>query len=77
MSAEAGARLGRGTILAVVAFAYFVAFPEDVSAILTPVEGVLGLTNAVSPWLYVLLGAGVIARALTQCFGRSPEIRSP
>jgi hypothetical protein len=77
MSAEAGPGVGRGTILAVAAFAYLVAFPEDVSAILEPVEGVLGLTKAVSPWLYVLLGAGVIARAVTRCFGRSAEIRSP
>jgi hypothetical protein len=61
-------------ILAGLVLAYFVAFPDDLPAVLAPVRQVLSLTNAVSPWLYVVLASGVMARALVRCFGRSQEV---
>jgi hypothetical protein len=63
----------RWLILAGFVLAYFVAFPDDLPAILAPVRQVLSLTNAVSPWLYVVIASGVIAGALVRCFGRSRE----
>jgi hypothetical protein len=62
----------RWLILAGVVLAYFVAYPADLTAILEPIREVLSLTNAVSPWLYVVVAAGVIAWALVRAFGRSP-----
>jgi Na+-driven multidrug efflux pump len=64
----------RWMILAGFILAYFVAFPDDLPAVLAPVRQVLTLTNAVSPWLYIVAAAGVIAWALVRCFGRSQEV---
>lgn len=61
-------------ILAGVVLAYFVIFPGDFSAFLAPAREVLFLTQAVSPWLYVVIAAGLIAWAIVRCFGRSPDV---
>ncbi len=61
-------------ILAGVVLAYFVIFPGDLSAVLAPAREVLFLTQAVSPWLYVAIAAGLIAWAIVRCFGRSPDV---
>jgi hypothetical protein len=50
---------------------YFVIFPADLSAVLAPAREVLSLTNAVSPWLYVVAASAVIAWAIVRCLGRS------
>jgi hypothetical protein len=70
-------RLNRMTVVAAVGFVYFVAFPEDLSAVLLPVERVLSLTTQVSPWLYVVLGGAVVAWAVVRVLGRRPEFPSP
>ena len=54
----------RGAVLALLAFGYFVAFPEDLSAVLVPVERLLSITNTVSPWVYGVVAAMVVSRAL-------------
>lgn len=47
---------------------YFVLYPQDLSALLAPVESLsaiamrlLGVTKSISPWLYVFASVGVIA----------------
>jgi hypothetical protein len=52
-------------VLAVAALTYFAVFPED----LAPVERVLGLSWAVSPWLYGLLAVGLACRTATRIWG--------
>ncbi len=72
MSPESSLRkLDRRVILAVAALAYFVVYPDELSAILASMENVLSITNSVSPWLYLLIGTAVIAWTLTRIFGRS------
>ena len=53
----------RWIILVGVVLAYFIVFPSDVSAVVVPIKEVLSLTNAISPWLYLVLASGVIAWA--------------
>jgi len=60
-----------------VVFTYFVLFPEDVSNLTAPITEltvlattVLNLSYAISPWLYGLLAVAILARAMTQIWGR-------
>ena len=64
----------RWAVLAASAFAYFVAFPEDLAAVIAPVREILSLTEAVSPWLYVALTGCVICWAIVRCFGRTGNV---
>jgi Na+-driven multidrug efflux pump len=64
----------RYTIVAGVVLAYFVIFPDDLTAVLAPAREILSLTNTISPWLYVVLASVIIAWALVRCFGRSRDI---
>ena len=63
----------RWTILVGVVLAYFITFPADLAAVVAPIKEVLTLTNAVSPWLYVVLASGVIAWAIVRCLGRARD----
>ncbi len=63
----------RFAFLGALAFAYFVAFPDDLPSLLAPVERILGLTKAISPWLYVVLGGGLVAWAIRHVFVRAPQ----
>ena len=51
----------RLAVIAAADFAYFVAFLDDLPSFLAPVERFLGLTTAVSRWLYAVLGGVVVA----------------
>jgi hypothetical protein len=64
----------RWLIVAGVVLAYFISFPGDLSAILEPIREALSLTNAISPWLYVLVAAAIVAWAIVRCFGRPREL---
>jgi hypothetical protein len=55
-------------ILLICIVVYFVVFPED----LAPIERILHLSQAVSPWLYVVLGAGIVAWAIVRTWARRP-----
>jgi hypothetical protein len=61
------------SVLGLVVFAYFVAFPRDLTALLTPVKEVLSLSTAVSPWLYGLIAVAILAWTLTSVWGRRSE----
>jgi hypothetical protein len=59
----------RFILLGVLAFGYFVFFPEDLPPLLQPVERVLNVTYAVSPWLYAVIGVGILAWAALRIWG--------
>jgi hypothetical protein len=60
---------GRFVLLGVLAFGYFVFFPEDLSSLLHPVERALNVSYAVSPWLYAVIGVGILAWAALRLWG--------
>lgn len=64
-------------VITTAVFAYFAAFPGDLPSFLAPVERILGLTTAVSPWLYVVLGGAIVAWTITHVFGRRPDFPRP
>jgi hypothetical protein len=51
----------RIALLSVGAFAYFVLYPEDLVILLRPVETILHLSFAISPWLYGVVAAAILA----------------
>jgi len=58
----------------ILAYAYFVIFPGDLAAVLAPAAQVLNLSTAVSPWLYVVIGATIVAWCISRILsGRTPE----
>ena len=59
----------RLALLAALVFAYFVIFPEDVDRLLAPVEKVLVLSGAVSPWLYAVIGVAIISWTVIRVWG--------
>ena len=67
----------RWIVLAATGLAYFGVFPEDLQTAVAPLRELLSLTDAVSPWLYGVLMASVIAWAVVRCFGRSDDARKP
>jgi len=56
-------------VLVLALLAYFVSYPEDAQAITTPISTFLGLTTAVSPWLYGVLAVAIIANAMIKTWG--------
>lgn len=59
----------RWLLLGAVALAYFAFFPGDLAALVGPVEKVLGMSQAVSPWLYALAGVAIICSTLVRIWG--------
>jgi hypothetical protein len=57
-------------VAAFAAFVYFLIFPDDLTTLLSPVTTLLNLTNAVSPWLYALVGLGAILWFVERNWGR-------
>jgi hypothetical protein len=47
-------------IITLALFVWFVMFPEDLTALVSPVRTVLDLTRAVSPWLYGLAAVALV-----------------
>lgn len=71
MGSEPAARRARLLTLAGAVLAYFVVFPGDLAAIVTPVESLLGLSRSIAPGLYALIVAGVLAWAALRIWGPS------
>jgi hypothetical protein len=65
----------RSVVWATTAFAYFVAFPEDLSVVIAPAREFLALTDAVSPWLYGAVTACVIAWMTIRCLSRRTDVQ--
>jgi len=56
-------------VLILALLAYFVAYPEDAQAITAPMATFLGLTTAISPWLYGVAAVGIFAIAVVKTWG--------
>jgi hypothetical protein len=56
-------------VVVLALLAYFVSYPEDAQAITTPMTTFLGLTTAVSPWLYGVVAVAIIAAAMVKTWG--------
>ena len=54
-------------------YAYFVAFPGDLKLVLGPLDTVLRLSTAVSPWLFVLASAGTVSWTAVRLWGSKGE----
>jgi hypothetical protein len=68
--------VARLAVLGVFVFAYFVVYPQDVVAVLAPAEKVvafleqiLALSNALSPWLYGVIGVAILAWTVARVWG--------
>jgi hypothetical protein len=64
-------------ILSLAALAYFVMYPTDLAGLLAPVEpvvetvkNVFSISQAISPWLYILAGVAILAWAVVRVWGR-------
>jgi hypothetical protein len=64
-------------IFPALVFVYFVAFPADLHTLIEPLSAVvtfagsiLILSDAVSPWLYMLLAVAVLSRTVTRVWAR-------
>ena len=80
MSLKLDTPITRLVTVGVVVLAYFLVFPEDVKAVVAPVaamvEGiaaplasVLQLSTSVSPWLYGVIAAGIVAWTIVRVWG--------
>jgi len=71
-------------IIPALVVVYFLAFPADLEVFIAPVTEVLTsiaaalaelleLSNAVSPWLYILLGVFILSKTVTRIWGRKSQ----
>ncbi len=58
-------------VLGALVFAYFVMYPEDVSAVIAPIASVMQLSQTVSPWLYMVIGVGIVTWGIVRVWGRA------
>jgi hypothetical protein len=63
----------RLALLGVLAFVYFVIFPQDVEALLAPMGQILALSSAISPWLYGVIGVAIISWTVIRVWGGGRE----
>lgn len=54
----------RFSILLLILVAFCAAYPEDFDQFISSASSFLGLTFAVSPWLYGLMGIGMIVQSI-------------
>jgi hypothetical protein len=62
-------------VVVTLVFSYFVVFPEDANAVTTPIATVLELSQAISPWLYLVIAVGIITWGIVRVWGRREVIR--
>jgi hypothetical protein len=60
----------RLVVVVTLVFVYFVAFPQDLAGVISPVERVLALSNAVSPWLYGVVAVAIVTCTAVRIWGR-------
>ena len=56
--------------LGALVFVYFVVFPEDLKALISPVATVLELSHSLSPWLYLVIAVGIVTWGIVRVWGR-------
>ncbi len=71
MASKRGRSHAAWVVPVVLAFTYFVIFPEDFGTLLVPVETLLMLTEAVSPWFYGVVAVAIIAWSITRTRGKA------
>jgi hypothetical protein len=54
-----------------VGLVYFVIFPNDVTVFTAPVQQLLAVSHAISPWLYVLASVALVCWTAWKIAGRS------
>jgi hypothetical protein len=66
----------RCLVFSFLALAYFVLFPEDLTALLAPLgpiveflRNALAISHAVSPWLYIVVAVAIAAWAVVRVWG--------
>ena len=64
--------VSRLTLLTLFAFAYFVLYPEDFVLLVSMAARTLGLSQAISPWLYALVSVGIVCWTALRICARSP-----
>ena len=68
---------GRLAALGVILFAYFALYPDDLAALLRPAERILGLSGAIAPGLYAVMGVAILAWAAVRIWGRAAPVAPP
>jgi hypothetical protein len=48
-------------VLGVIVLAYFVCYPQDLAALLAPLERLLAVSNAISLGLYAVIAVAILA----------------
>ena len=66
----------RLVVVATLVVVYFIAFPQDVPAVISPVERVLTLSNAVSPWFYGVIAIAILCYTAMGIWGGKPGTSS-
>jgi hypothetical protein len=66
------------TTFGTVVLVYFVIYPDDVKAVLAPLRSslefsasLLGLSHAVSPWLYLVIAVTIVTWGGVRVWGRT------
>jgi len=80
MSLKLDTPIARLVTVGLVVLAYFLVYPEDVTAVVAPVAtmvkgiaaplaSVLQLSTSVSPWLYGVIAVGIVAWTIVRVWG--------
>ena len=75
MTSESKRLLVRVGVPAGLVLAYFVGYPQDLAAVLQVAGQFLGLSSAISPWLYVLVAVTIICWTALRIAGEKPRNR--
>jgi hypothetical protein len=61
--------LVRWLVAVALVCAYFVVFPGDAAAVAAPLEAILRVTHAVSPFAYLLAAVGLVVWMVVRVWG--------
>ncbi len=62
------------TIASIFVFIYFVVFPDDMLRVTTPIATLFNVSNSVSPWLYGVIAAVILACTITKVWGHKQNV---
>lgn len=63
-------RPARFWLAGILAGIYFICFPGDAAVLLEPLLPPATLSQAVSPWLYLVIGVGIFSWAMIRTWGQ-------
>jgi hypothetical protein len=67
----------RSLVAGLLVLAYFVLFPDDLAILLNPLQQLLQVSSAVSPWLYGLIGVGLVCWTMLRIWGQGARREIP